>query len=676
MVVTVGLTFSGLLVSGKIILKDCLNSDSLYLTAVYKDVFQEGGNLTSWILSPAPCFFPDMFLYYSLLTAAGDLALGIVLYGTVYLLTCTLLLLLISRFLSVKLTDALTALSFAMLLFVALLCDDKQFILAQFLFVAGRHGGTLISGLSIVALALWILRDGFSFGKAFLLFGLAWVALLSDILIVPQFLVPLIGVTILFHIAGIVRLRFSIYFTGLFVSAFICARWTISLLNDRVPRFVPELIVRPNISSLINGASSFVGAIYKYGIHDTPLFSTILIVWFVVSIWIVYSFLRKRIAGKWEMPFSHPNTILCFLILFFLISISATVVAPLVKGVFMSIAEIRYLLPVYTLPLFVLSLIAMNSWRVVSPWMKYPVLAFIVGYSLFRIAPGVLSLKKEDFKLPYPDIVRFVDEVAKSEGLEYGYCDYWNSNYLFVLSRANVRTVPIHPVLWPYFWIANYDWFWKPTAKNAWQYPERTFIITDRLSNERMEELFGPPASVRKFVSPNIRPGFGANRAETEIYIYNRKEDIVFRNFIRSFFLKDEYDCASFQPASSYSLKIRKHNHSPSDNDLNVTLQEGVEYPITFSPRTSGDTIEISVDSGDEYRLTFFEWTPTNPNGVQLSETLLVSPHSREGMWTYFLPLPEGVRNKKIIKVNVTPLSGDGLYRLGHLFIYRDSYRP
>ncbi|MES2349239.1 MAG: hypothetical protein V4641_16885, partial [Pseudomonadota bacterium] len=48
------------------------NSDALYLPALYYDLFERGGQLRQWFLTPAPYFFPDWPLYFGLRALTGD----------------------------------------------------------------------------------------------------------------------------------------------------------------------------------------------------------------------------------------------------------------------------------------------------------------------------------------------------------------------------------------------------------------------------------------------------------------------------------------------------------------------------------------------------------------------------------------------------------------------------
>ena len=49
-----------------------INSDLLYMPALFRDVTEWGGRFSEWRLTPAPYLFPDMALYFPLATLTGS----------------------------------------------------------------------------------------------------------------------------------------------------------------------------------------------------------------------------------------------------------------------------------------------------------------------------------------------------------------------------------------------------------------------------------------------------------------------------------------------------------------------------------------------------------------------------------------------------------------------------
>jgi hypothetical protein len=69
--------------AGELDTKNLFNADSLYLPALYRDLFEEGGRWTSWKLTPAPYFFPDMGLYFLLDFLSGPFLHAMLAYAVV-----------------------------------------------------------------------------------------------------------------------------------------------------------------------------------------------------------------------------------------------------------------------------------------------------------------------------------------------------------------------------------------------------------------------------------------------------------------------------------------------------------------------------------------------------------------------------------------------------------------
>jgi hypothetical protein len=57
------------------------NSDALYTTAVYHDLFINKSGLHGWQISPSPYFFPDMPVYFAIYAFTSNIPLSFFIYG-------------------------------------------------------------------------------------------------------------------------------------------------------------------------------------------------------------------------------------------------------------------------------------------------------------------------------------------------------------------------------------------------------------------------------------------------------------------------------------------------------------------------------------------------------------------------------------------------------------------
>ena len=427
----------GLLLKGKKILGDCLNSDSLYLTSVYKDLFQEGGRLSEWILSPAPCYFPDMLLYFPLLRCTPDFGLGMVGYGFVYVFLLLGAILVLAGFLEIPWSLSLRYGSLSLLLWIAVLHDPSRFMVDEFLLVAGRHGGTVISGLLLLILQMYAIRNGYSWLSRCGMVLLAWGAMSSDILILVQWILPMEGVLIGLASIKWIRFRTVIQTTLLFILAYIGYQLTSSLQDSSNSLLVYSGIAKDHLQfgAGVEHIRDFLFHFTPFVVRDKPAFGLLLLAWLVG----LFVFFLSLLSGKLKDRDHISTQALMFLSLFSFLSVLITILAPVLGGLWHGNAEIRYILPVFFLPLLNLTFFVLMIHRRIGQIGSYLLFGIILLFGMVRMLPDALALRWNDLKLPYPDMVRFVDDTVREYRLKSGYCDYWNANYLFVLSRSSTR---------------------------------------------------------------------------------------------------------------------------------------------------------------------------------------------------------------------------------------------
>jgi hypothetical protein len=657
------------LLKGKKILSTCLNSDSLYLTTVYKDVFVDGFSFTSWILSPAPCFFPDMFFYFPLLAMSPDYGIGLIAYIVFYSLLLWGCFYLILRQCTESRLDAVLIGGITVLFLATCLHGSSRILLDEYVFVAGRHAGTLVSGLILLWLSIDIFLHGARGRTLFSFFILSYLAIFSDVLIVPQFLLP---IACMMWIYGLFDLKHSRAFWGLVLaggSAGGLAAVTKSLIRNKHPELIPGVMHSPRFSwSRITETASqcFHDFLYFFSLH--PSFTVGMVFIFLVCFIRLFIFLSSKKKEDCLGP-----SLLPFVFGVFSASVVMTLLAPILKNMWFTLPEVRYVIPVFVYPFLVLAIMLVrfegNSRRI----MQGSTLVFVFVLAAIRLTPDIVKLRPGDLVLPYPPNVEFVDQVAEKYNVEYGLCDYWNANYLNLLSKKEYTVNQLHDVLWPYYWINNREWYWNTRSQKTPIFPRYTMLITDRLQKDRILKKFGEPAYIETYRSEIPHPDSDTYHDETEIYIYNRPSDVAFRNFLRAFFLVDEDPFLRFIPITPPALNGVKHDDDRWNAPGNSIIAWNQELEITYAAHTSGDVLEISVDSNDVYELTFWGWAENQRDIFPFEEKLTILPQPRDGLKVWYLRIPESIANKPIAKLFVKPIEGDGSYSVGHAWIYKDT---
>jgi hypothetical protein len=157
---------------------------------------------------------------------------------------------------------------------------------------------------------------------------------------------------------------------------------------------------------------------------------------------------------------------------------------------------------------------------------------------------------------------------------------------------------------------------------------------------------------------------------QDKILVCNRPSDVGFRNFTRVPALiegKRPLPLSTQEPC----LRVYKHAWSPVRLGESVLLQPGGRQTLAFEQAVpvAGQVLEIGLDRGDEYRLTFLA------KGEEVGQTTIRSVDSgiQPGINSFFLLLEDVVKAEQVDAVAVQPIQGDGLYAVRHLFLYPDS---
>ncbi|MFB3787070.1 MAG: hypothetical protein ACE15F_11955 [bacterium] len=385
-------------------------------------------------------------------------------------------------------------------------------------------------------------------------------------------------------------------------------------------------------------------------------FFALLIGYCALLLWRLYrTALAKRAREIRTLPEQSADRSLLFFLVFTLFSLAGCLSSSIYASFWISPSERRYLLPCYLLPLIGVTMALFHCRGRIPSWCKSILFSSVAIYSAAVILPEGLILRWQDLRLPYPKNARCLDRLAYDTGLRYGYGDYWSAKFLTVHSRAGVRVNQLYPNLALYSWINNFTWYGNAPAGTG-RYPEYQFIVMDRMQKNRVLEEFGEPA-------------FQQNCQGSEIYIYNRRQDYKFRNFLRARVSRDLH--APVEPAS---LAIPKPDGSGWDSASGGIIPATGELVVRFDPPARGDLLEISADNNDEYEVRLYG-PDSGADGSLPLGTVRIPKVGARGLRARILPLPDSAQNRPVSSVVIRAVSGDGFYGVGHVFIYKDTWR-
>jgi hypothetical protein len=139
-------------------LASTINSDSLYLAGLYRDIFIDKIPIGTWQVQPAPSFFPDLPAFFLLRAITGTAAAATCAYGACELLVEAALLACILRTLGSRDRWSAYSASFLIIAFMAYVVSCSEYL--HILFYPSIHSASLSIGLASAVLVICQLRRG------------------------------------------------------------------------------------------------------------------------------------------------------------------------------------------------------------------------------------------------------------------------------------------------------------------------------------------------------------------------------------------------------------------------------------------------------------------------------------------------------------------------------------
>jgi len=491
------------------------DADGLWIVSLAHDVLR-GTPLRGWRLPGAPDYFPELlsvlvssafgFGVRSCLLIYGCcswLAIGVAVYWGLRL-----------RMLAVE--RALRIALLILLVFVAL--HSGSLLLQPFEFPFS-HGGAALVGL----FGLLYLAQGFERGFgwrgwlcAVFLLGLACA---SDRAILAQFVVPALLVLPLFVQTRMRQKRAWGRALGLLLLGPLQGELLTRLLRWGVG-------LRPGPTGARYGWSRSVSTLWRVCgdvlalaqerpfLAASVLLPTLFLGW-RASMSIVRQ-TRERHKGS---PDASQASLEAWLVCGGITMLAGTVAAVLVSNCWQDFTSFRYLLPIFILPLSLAAIVsAPTCWRPSPGWARLIELGLLslvalVAMRVDRSTPRRLATLDSPART-------CLDSYAMEARLQAGYAEYWSARPPMLLSRAGITLAQVSDHMKPRSWADNRYWstrgFWGEQTR-----PRFSFVITAQLDESWLSARFGPPRLQQAC--------FGL-----ELWVYDRPEDVEFRNYLRS----------------------------------------------------------------------------------------------------------------------------------------------
>ncbi len=392
-----------------------------------------------------------------------------------------------------------------------------------FLFSWYTHITTVWMGWFALGLLIKFLSASSRFTKnslitLLLMSGLIVIAVMSDALFIAQFIIPTVALIVLFLVFKLMPFRKGAYLglAILYATAGGLALYRLPtwLGSDRIVFYGSYF--KPSVEQLLNNFYLVI-TIIPTAWESSPWINTIWIIFYTACLLKIVStkpYLKRDLG-------SVQKRLLIFFT-FLMIQLAANIVSG-----FTITTEpgVRYFLPIVFTPLFwgwPFLMAAMPGWmkllrgrKLVIAAAALPVLALFLLFTHTLSIPYLLQSANA-----VPDFVKCMDQKAGAQNLRRGMANYWQARPVTLFSKTGLVVVQVDPTLAPFRILNNsdgyadlFDFVIISNDPRYGYWMDRDFVL----------EKFGSPAST-----------FFCE--QSEILVYNRKEDTQIRNHFEAYF--------------------------------------------------------------------------------------------------------------------------------------------
>jgi hypothetical protein len=452
------------------------SSDALYLPSLYRDVIVEGHGFEGWHLNPAPNYFPDMVVYFLLMTLTGSFLWSTFIFAFVQYAAIGFLLCRIFKKMFPEASDLFCYIIHSSLWIYAfeslLFSDDLAY--TYFLLINAYHTGAFVITLVCVELILGYLEEGGNV-RLMLLFVLVAFASLSDRLFIVLFVVPL-SLALLTSFKKLQARQTISLFAVIFFSA-LSGVFIFNLVKSNSYEIYAagQFMAKEAIKSSWTLFSGQVLWAFKHlSFNAVSLYVFIL----AFSLYL-FSFNKLKKLG------TPQRTGALFFIFFTIVVLSF----PVITGKYTGHDSLRYnIYPLFTNG-FLLSLamtqLFPRALTNLPNWSALVIVVILVSGAFCCIRRGGMR-KYFDY---YPEIARTIDESSGKADLKYGVANHWISKKATMFSRKGVVVRSVFDDLSFHDHVSSERWFYDNIF---------TFVVLNNFADTNIfRNSIRDPAAVR-----------------------------------------------------------------------------------------------------------------------------------------------------------------------------------
>lgn len=380
-----------------------INSDSIQLATIFKDLVLGDGKWSDWYFSAAPYFFPDMIIWFILNFFISSFYYTFICYFLIQQFLLFIAIYLLTRELRKNNVFILSSIIFIFVLHYS--------ILHFFAFLPVHHVSEFIFGIFWLTLAIKILKNNHIIYMV-LFFLLATLLKLSDNIFVLHFMLPFIVSVIFLRIFSFISTKQCFIFLGLVVASYLLGAIIYKLMmpiNTQVPMKFWIKTLLGNINEIINILTA----------------TTKITIFSIIFIFSILGFIFVSLSNTKQKSITNIEMLL------FLFAIFAC------AGIFVhgshKVLPInqRYLFSIVCIPV-IISLIY------ILPRKFY--LLILVFLSI--LAPDYNIFRNFKLHTSYSThISDCVDELTKKYNIKYGVSEYWDSKIINAISDIKMAQI-------------------------------------------------------------------------------------------------------------------------------------------------------------------------------------------------------------------------------------------
>lgn len=490
---------------------DSLSSDLIYIESLFRDFISPNHEISGWLLSKAPYYFPDWILYAAIRIFAGNYLTTWYLYVFCnFALILTFFYYFLKFFYSKNHGDCfLFTLAWGAGLIVLLISSPNGYGPHTFLFPV-YHSGALLNGLVILMVWMRSIKQGLSKFQLSIFTFFVVLVTMSDLWVVIWFIMPIIMTTTIL----IFLKRLEFHKTLPLLCHLIAGVFIGGIANPLLEIFgyfhfphaqlgEPKSLYIEQFTHLFRD----LGGLFS----SSPLLILLIIISFYFTIVSIAgkSKKSKSIFGKIPLHIDNNKIVL-------ILAVHGVFIFSLITPIFVIVTfkmwggwNYRYLHNFIIFPWFISGFYIFNmilhyskSYKIIRIF--YALCPLILLIYLFTeshnssFAPTRRGVPLEWLNPAYPQEIACIDNVARAYGLKSGISEYWGAKKITEINKTGLQVNQFTYNLDVLHWMNNTEWYLN-NNNNKKDYIKYDFVATEIVGNQELkrnsEILFGKPSA-------------------------------------------------------------------------------------------------------------------------------------------------------------------------------------